>query len=103
MTTIDSPSAMMITRPCRSTKCAGRDDEPLGGREIRRHPEQGGRQRPEHPLRRAPRAPPTITSAAAARLKGTIRRIAATSETDVPFTYMAAVHDDHHEIAETER
>ena len=39
---------------------------------------------------RPPPIPPTSTSTAAVRLNGTIRRIAATSETDVPLAYIPA-------------
>ncbi len=89
MTTIDSPSAMMITSPCRSTKCDGETTKPSV---VVRY---GVNQSSAAAIAQSthcgipPNAPPTITIAAAARLNGTMRRIAVTSSTDVPLTYIA--------------
>ncbi len=78
----------MITSPWRSTKCSAAITNPsvLVNHGVTQSRSAATAQRTS--CVRPPTIPPASTSAAAERLKGTMRRIAATSETDVPFAYI---------------
>ena len=78
----------MTTSPCRSTKCSAVTTKPsvVVSQGVTHRSAAASVQRIHWVV--PPIAPPTTRSPAPARLKGMMRSIAATSETDVPFAYM---------------
>ena len=93
-TTIDSPSATMITSPCRSQKCSAAITNPsvLVNQGVNQSSSAAPAQRMS--CGPPPSAPPTRTIAAAVRLNGTIRRIAATSRDGRALRVHPRVEDD---------